>query len=102
MSLSRRRRSPLGVERLEARDVPTALLALGRDDNILYRFDSATPGTIQSVALITGLQPGELIRGIDYRPRTGQLFAMGIVDGTTTDTVRTYTLNPLTGAATLI
>src|SRR5262249_19155307 len=83
------------------REVPATLLALGRDDNILYRFDSAAPGTIQSVALITGLQPGELVRGIDFRPRTGQLYALGVVDGAT-DTVRVYTVDPLTGAATLI
>jgi hypothetical protein len=69
--------------------------------NFLLQFDSATPGTIDHVAIITGLQAGERIEGIDFRPRTGQLYGLGIVDGAT-DTIRVYTINPRTGVATLI
>ena len=41
--------------------------------NVLLSFDSATPGTVTTIAPITGLQAGENILGIDLRPATGQL-----------------------------
>jgi hypothetical protein len=44
---------------------------------------------------ITGLQAGEGILGIDLRPSTGQLYALG-------STSRLYTINPATGAATQV
>ena len=62
--------------------------------NTLLSFDSATPGTQTNVA-ITGLQGGETILGIDLRPATGQLYALG-------STSRLYTINPATGAATQV
>jgi hypothetical protein len=62
--------------------------------NALLSFDSATPGTITTVA-ISGLQASESILALDLRPATGQLFAIG-------DTSRLYTINPLTGAATQV
>ena len=39
-------------------------------NNILLRFQSATPGTIEQAVVISGLQAGERIVGIDFRPRT--------------------------------
>jgi hypothetical protein len=63
--------------------------------NVLLTFDSATPGTIAASVGITGLQAGESILGIDLRPATGQLYALG-------STSRLYTINPLTGAATQV
>jgi hypothetical protein len=88
------------LECLEDRLVPTTLYGL-TDNNFILQFDSASPSTITNVAFISGLQAGERIVGMDFRPRTGQLYGVGIVDGAT-DTVRVYTLNPLSGAATLI
>jgi hypothetical protein len=44
---------------------------------------------------VTGLQAGENILGIDMRPATGQLFAIG-------STSRLYTINTANGAATLV
>ena len=44
---------------------------------------------------ITGLQSGESILGIDMRPATGQLYALG-------STSRLYTINTANGAVTLI
>jgi hypothetical protein len=58
--------------------------------NLLLTFDSATPGTAASVA-ITGLQAGENVVGIDLRPATGQLYALG-------STSRLYTINPGDGS----
>jgi uncharacterized repeat protein (TIGR01451 family) len=61
--------------------------------NTLVSFDSATPGTI-STAPITGLVGGDTMLGIDFRPATGQLFAL-------TNGGRLYTLNQATGVAIL-
>ena len=63
--------------------------------NHLLSFDSATPGTITSNVQVTGLQTGETLLGIDFRPATGALYALG-------STSRLYELNTTTGAAKLI
>jgi hypothetical protein len=62
--------------------------------NKLLSFDRATPVTIRTTATVTGLQAGENLLGIDYRPADGQLYGVG-------STGRIYTLNGATGAATL-
>lgn len=63
--------------------------------NQLVSFNSATPGTVNTIGTITGLQGGEEIVGIDFRPATGQLYALG-------STSRLYVINKTTGAATLV
>lgn len=62
--------------------------------NRLLSFDSASPDNLQTQSVITGIQPGESIIGIDFRPSTGQLYAVS--------TANIYTVNPATGAATLV
>ncbi len=62
--------------------------------NQLVRFNATTPGMVTTVGAITGLQNGENILGIDFRPATGQLYALG-------STSRLYTINLTNGAATL-
>ena len=69
------------------------LVALTTTGNLIS-FDSATPGTVSSVA-ITGLQAGESIRGIDRRPATGELYGVG-------SSSRLYVINTTTGFATQI
>ena len=59
----------------------------------LLRFDSATPGTINSTTPITGLQVAESILAIDFRPATGQLYGIG-------STGQLYTIDTTTAAAT--
>ncbi len=61
--------------------------------NQLVRFDTATPATVTTIGVISGLQSGENILGIDFRPATGQLYALG-------STSRLYVINTTTGAAT--
>lgn len=95
-----RGRQMLG-EHLEPRQLLTAVFAV-TDTNELLRFDSAAPTTPVSIGTISGLQMGEQIQGIDFRPATGQLYALGIVDGMTTDEGRIYTINIFTGAATQV
>lgn len=73
-----------------------AVLMFGIDDSsgqTLVAFDSASPGSYQNGAAISGLQAGETIKGIDFRPATNEMFALG-------SSSRLYTLNPLTGVAT--
>ncbi len=63
--------------------------------NGLVRFDSSMPSVVINVAAITGLQAGENILGIDFRPANGQLFALG-------SSSRIYIINPRTGVATAV
>ena len=74
------------LECLEDRLVPTTLYGL-TDNNFIVQFDSASPSSFNNAAVISGLQAGERIVGMDFRPRTGQLYGVGIVSGAT-DTVR--------------
>src|SRR6186713_1397243 len=43
----------------------------------LLTWDSASPNNIQSGVFVTGLQANETVLGIDFRPATGQLYALG-------------------------
>lgn len=63
--------------------------------NKLFSFNSTTPGTISNPVQITGLQVGESILGIDFRPATRTLYALG-------STSRIYTINTSSGAATIV
>ncbi len=63
--------------------------------NQLVRFNASTPGTLTTVGAITGLQGGENILGIDFRPATGQLYGLG-------STSRLYVIDKTTGAATSV
>lgn len=62
--------------------------------NRLVFFLSNSPGTVE-VVKVTGLQKGEKLLGIDRRPATGQLFALG-------STSRLYVINTESGVATLV
>ncbi|HKQ75575.1 MAG TPA: DUF4394 domain-containing protein [Blastocatellia bacterium] len=66
--------------------------------NNLLRLNADTPALVISATPVTGLQSAERLVGIDFRPATGQLYAMGVVGVTG----RLYTLNLNTAAATLI
>jgi hypothetical protein len=70
------------------------LVGLG-PGNGLAKFDSEAPGNLTGSVPITGLQSGEQILGIDFRPANGQLYGLG-------STNRLYTINPATGAATQV
>jgi 3D (Asp-Asp-Asp) domain-containing protein len=59
--------------------------------NQLVRFNPLTPETVTTVGTIAPLQTGEAVRGLDFRPATGDLYALG-------SSGRVYRLNPQTGA----
>lgn len=75
--------------------IPTNPVAYAVDaSSNLHIFNFNAPGTPISKA-IANLQPSETILGIDMRPATGQLYALG-------STGRIYTLNTSSGAATMV
>ena len=79
---------------------PPEMLVAGPDvnlyaltsDNKLILFNAKAPNTVTSQVTISGLQPSELIVGIDFRPATGQLYGLG--NGS-----RIYVIDPKTGTA---
>ena len=89
----------VGMSASTARAVP--IWAIDDDPGQrLINFDSATPGNLQSVLAITGLQPNEKLIGIDFRISASginqnALYGVGNFG-------RIYTLNPNTGAATFV
>lgn len=75
--------------------IPTAPVAYAADgSNNLHIFNFMETGT-PITKPITNLQASETILGIDMRPATGQLYALG-------STGRIYVLNTASGAATMI
>jgi hypothetical protein len=65
------------------------------DDGQVVRFDTATPGTIDSSVTITGLQIAETVLGIDFNQVDGEIYAVG-------STSRLYTIDSSTGVATQV
>jgi hypothetical protein len=61
----------------------------------LVRYSSAEPSTILASVPVTGLQPGEKLAAIDFRPSDGRLYGIG-------STNRLYVVDTTTGAATQI
>jgi hypothetical protein len=82
-----------------ARAQPTGqpVLGLVQGANTLVRFNTATPATVSAPLPETGLVAGDTLKAIDYRPANGLLYAIA-TDGSNA-AVRTYTINPATGAA---
>ena len=63
--------------------------------NSLVKYNANNSGTAISTTPITGLQSGENVLAIDFRPGTGQLYGLG-------STSRLYIINQNTGAATAL
>jgi hypothetical protein len=62
------------------------------DQNQLIKFNARHPSDIRGLQAITGLPAGVTLKGIDFRPATGDLYGVG------SDSV-VYRLNPKTGIA---
>ncbi|CAN5430431.1 hypothetical protein BH10ACI1_BH10ACI1_16540 [soil metagenome] len=67
---------------------------------IAFRADS--PTVLRSNVVISGLNAGENIGGIDFRPSTGQLYATGVTVSGNSTLIRLMTINPWTGVATQV
>ena len=75
--------------------IPTQTVAYAVDDaNNLMIFGLSSAGS-PTIKPIMGLQMGESVLGIDFRPLNGQLYALG-------SSSRLYTINTATGAAAAI
>jgi hypothetical protein len=68
-----------------------AFVALS-DNNQLIQFNAKDVGSSSNSVAITGLQSGEKLLSIDFRPATGQLYGLG-------NTSRLYVINVSTGVA---
>src|SRR5262245_41190264 len=86
------------LEALEDRLTPSTLYALNATGTALLRFDSGAPDVITNAVKVSGLQGGETLRGIDFRPLTGHFYALGVTDSLKgNDVGRVYEVNGLTG-----
>jgi len=63
--------------------------------NRLIEFNSESPETDTAQTLITGLGLGETVAGLDFRPATGELYAISSED-------QVFTIDPDTGRATRV
>jgi trimeric autotransporter adhesin len=68
--------------------------------NSLISFDTDSPGNVRTQVGISGLTMGQTLVGLDFRPKTGQLVALGY--NATNSECQLYTVNPATGVATAI
>jgi hypothetical protein len=73
--------------------VPTGDTIALTERGILISFNRTTPQTLVSVKGVLGLQPNDVLIGIDYRPADGKLYSIGKLGNV-------YVLDPATGGAT--
>ena len=71
---------------------PDRMLVASTNQNQLLTFNARNPDRIKDIQAITGLPAGVTLRGIDFRPKTGDLYGVG------SDSV-VYRVNPGTGIA---
>jgi Domain of unknown function (DUF4394) len=71
---------------------PDRVLYATTNQNQLVSFNARNPDRIRNIQSITGLASGVTLRGIDFRPATGDLYGVG------SDSV-VYRVNPRTGIA---
>jgi hypothetical protein len=71
---------------------PDRLLYATTSQNQLLTFNARNPERIRDIQAISGLPAGVTLRGIDFRPKTGDLYGVG------SDSV-VYRVNPRTGIA---
>ncbi len=65
------------------------------ENQFLVSWESSAPGTLLSGMPVSGLQNNETVVGIDFRPATGELFALG-------STSRLYTLSTASATVSMV
>jgi hypothetical protein len=71
--------------------------------NQFVTFDTAAPTAATGFGTITGIAANEVVRGVDFRPADGKLYATAVPTAQIINSlVTTYTINPATGQATLV
>ncbi len=76
------------------------IVGITQDDKIFTMANASAPGTVTTPIVITGMTAGQTVAGIDYRPVTGELYALGYNSSTTE--AQLYTINATSGVATVI
>lgn len=76
------------------------LVALTRSNTNLLTLASGRPFEIRSLRALSGIAPGQRIVGMDFRPATRTLYALGYDTAMSTATL--YRLDHMTGAATAV
>ncbi|UYZ63344.1 DUF4394 domain-containing protein [Hymenobacter weizhouensis] len=66
----------------------------------LVSFEATAPGTLTSTLPVTGVAAGQTLVGLDFRPNTGELYALGY--NPTGTQAQLYTINLTTAAATAV
>ena len=79
----------------ETTDTTTGDTLILTSNGMISSIDRAMPNKIISNLKVTGLQAGDELVGIDYRPKDSKLYAVGFMGNI-------YTLNPSTGVATFV
>ncbi len=75
-----------------APDKPDLLFYALNDNNQILQFNAKNAAAALSTVTLTGLQSGEKLLSIDFRPATGQLYGLG-------NSSRLYVINQTTGVA---
>jgi hypothetical protein len=82
--------------------VPVPGIFLLTPANGLHRIRGTSPGTVEATVSVSGLRTGEQLVGIDFRPATRQLYALGVVEGGDMDDAALWAIHPETGVATQV
>lgn len=78
------------------------IYAVGATTGSLIAFYSDAPQTPLISVAITGIPSGEVVRGIDFNPFSGRLYAIVINQILPVSANHLYTIDPLTGVATIV
>ena len=81
-----------GDDRSSSRGDASRTFYATTDQNLLLQFNERSPDRLRDVRAISGLPAGVSLRGIDFRPMTGDLYGVG------SDSV-VYRVNPQTAIA---
>src|SRR5262245_40238426 len=73
------------------------LRAVALSNNALIRLDTGNPGAADAPVAIVGVNPGEVMVGIDIRPQNGYLYGLGYNSGS--GTVQLYAVSYRNGKA---
>lgn len=85
---------------LSAQVIGQPILGLVQGTNALVRFTTTASSTVGTPVPVTGLIAGDTLKAIDYRPANGGLYGLATDAGNAL--VRTYLINPATGAASAV
>lgn len=77
-----------------------AQLIYGLSGNQLISYDASNPAVLLNTVPITGITAGQTIEGMDFRPLTGQLYALGY--NRATMDYQLYTIDLTSGEATAV